>query len=187
MHLSAPRNAIRVPRGAGLDRCALARAIIHNMSCVHVRACIYMYQYHIRTCQFYRMARTNSRGDQANLFYVVWPEEEAVTTLSAVGALDPTLCSPQVHRSATTHRHQQTLQSHDRREQVGSFASPLTSPVVMRTSPAVQTSPKDPGRTISTNGQVERDNIIGELSLSERPISANRQRAVALALVSSIP
>ena len=124
-----------------------------------------------------------------------------MTTLSATGTLDPTLCSPHVHRSATTHRHQQTLQSNDRREQlqqehqqiimehanvamsppaarlseieVGGFASPLTSPIlsiadasplVMQTNTTVQTSPKDAGRTISTNGQVERDNIIGELT-----------------------
>ena len=119
--------------------------------------------------------RTNSReGDQANYFYVVWPEE-TVTTLSATPAtMDPnSLCNHRSatalhpnslcnHRSATAlHRQQQhSLQNHERRDrlmqqehhelienpsvaalsptgggrlseiEVGSFASPLTSPIL---------------------------------------------------------
>ena len=105
--------------------------------------------------------RANSREEQANYFYVVWPEE-TVTTLSAAagaGRFDPTLCSSAVHKSAAgLHRHSHTLQNHKHREhqllrhgpgmehpsvaplsppgkhlpeiEVGTFASPLTSPIL---------------------------------------------------------
>ena len=125
--------------------------------------------------------RGHSReGEQANYFYVVWPEE-TVTTLSAAGRLDPTLCSTQVHKATATaglHRHPHPLQNHKHREQqsqrhgpggmepssvaslsptekplpeieVGSFASPLTSPIlsIADASPLVtQSSAPSPPR-----------------------------------------
>ena len=155
--------------------------------------------------------RSNSReGDQASYFYVVWPEE-TVTTISAAGALDPTLCGSHAQRPAATtqsgvNRHQQTLQNNDRRGQqllqqehrqimehsnslsppggrlseieVGSFASPLTSPIlsiadtsplVTQSSAAVQTSPQGERNncTLYANGKQQlqetndRSNTIG--------------------------
>ena len=85
--------------------------------------------------------RANSREEQANYFYVVWPEE-TVTTLSAAagaGRFDPTLCSSPVHKSAAgLHRHSHPLQNHKHREhqllrhgprmEHSSVASPLSPP-----------------------------------------------------------
>ena len=56
--------------------------------------------------------RANSREEQANYFYVVWPEE-TVTTLSAQREQAGSICSSPVHRSAAgLHRHSHPLQNH---------------------------------------------------------------------------
>ena len=151
--------------------------------------------------------RSNSReSDQASYFYVVWPEE-TVTTISGAGSLDPTLGGSQVQRPAPTNgsvnRHQQTLQNQEQHLQqehimehssvalsppgerlseieVGSFASPLTSPIlsiadpsplVTENSAAIQTSPQEIAQRSATNEKQqeipgERSNAIGEKCLS---------------------
>lgn len=151
--------------------------------------------------------RSNSReSDQASYFYVVWPEE-TVTTISAAGTLDPTLSASQVQRPAPTYgsgsRYQQTLQNQEQHLQqddhqhmmehssvalsppgerlseieVGSFASPLTSPIlsiadpsplVSESSAAVQTSPQELAERSAANEKQrqERSNAIGEKLLA---------------------
>ena len=102
--------------------------------------------------------RANSREEQANYFYVVWPEETVTTLSGAAGRLDPTLSSSPVHKAAAgLHRTSHPLQNHRHREhrqgptarmdhlgvaslsppgkplpeiEVGNFASPLTSPIL---------------------------------------------------------
>ena len=116
--------------------------------------------------------RSNSReGDQASYFYVVWPEE-TVTTISASGVLDSTLSAQRPHgcvvnRTHGQHReelqqeHQQIMEHSNvalsppggrlSEIEVGSFGSPLTSPIlsiadaspIVAQSAAVQTTAQE--------------------------------------------
>ena len=128
--------------------------------------------------------RSNSRErDQASYFYVVWPEE-TVTTISASGALDPTLCAQRPHSGGVVNRtlgrceHRLPQQEHQQQEidpssvalsppggrlseiEVGSFGSPLTSPIlsIADASPLVAQS-----AAVQTTAQevVERTNCTG--------------------------